>query len=600
MSHKSNFEILHDPALNKSLAFSHEEREKLGLRGLLPFATSTQQLQIKRVLNNLERKNSDIERYIFLSQLEDRNERLYYQLIIEHIQEIMPLIYTPTVGQACKEFSQNFRQAKGFYINPNDKGHIHSMLDNWKEDDIRTIVITDGQRILGLGDLGANGMGIPIGKLALYSACAGIDPRHCLPVMFDIGTNNEELRHDPLYLGYPHPRIDDEAYFELMDEFIQAVQDKFPKALIQFEDFLAPKAFKLLKKYQNNILCFNDDIQGTGSVALAGLYAAHRISGVDFADLKILFLGAGSASTGMANIIVSALQAEGISLSEARQRFWFFNKEGLINPQNPGLQDFNLPFAHDIENMSIEEAIATHQPHAIIGATGAPGSFTQSIVEAMSTVNERPIIFALSNPTSKAECTAAEAYQWSHGRAIFASGSPFDPVEYHEENNTTRAPRQLDNDGSNAKNVSLTHTRSVLDGTDAIGENVEHSVDDATRAPRQLDNGGSNAKNVRVFHPRQGNNAYVFPGIGLGALACQARTIPDELFFTAARALAYQVDEQDLEHGSIYPPLEEIRSMSLAIATAVAEKAYELGIAQLERPANLTEYIKSIMYDPTY
>ncbi len=546
MSHKSNFQILHDSALNKSLAFSHEERQNLGLRGLLPFATSTQELQIKRVLLNLQRKNSDIERYIFLSQLQDRNERLYYQLIIEHIQEIMPLIYTPTVGQACREFSQIFRQAKGFYIHPTDKGHIESMLDNWDEDDIRTIVITDGQRILGLGDLGSNGMGIPIGKLALYTSCAGIEPRHCLPVMFDVGTNNEDLLNDPLYLGYPHHRLDGEAYFELMDEFIQAVQHKFPKALIQFEDFLAPKAFALLKKYQDTVLCFNDDIQGTGSVALAGLYAAKRISGVNFADLKILFLGAGSASTGMANIIVSALQAEGLSLEEARQRLWFFNKEGLINPQNCALQDFNLPFAHDIPNMSIEEAIATHQPHAIIGATGAPGSFTKSIVEAMSEVNEHPIIFALSNPTSKAECTAEQAYTWSHGRAIFASGSPFEPVEYHEEND------------------------------------------------------GRSTKNVRVFHPRQGNNAYVFPGIGLGALACQARTIPDELFFTAARALAYQIDEQDLEQGSIYPPLDEIRGMSLAIATAVAEKAYELGIAQLERPANLKEYIQSIMYDPSY
>ena len=542
MHNKNNFEILNDSALNKSLAFSHEEREELKIRGLFPYATSSQKLQAQRVLNNLDRKNCNIERYIFLSQLEDRNERLYYKVIIDHIEQIMPLIYTPTVGQACKEFSHNFRQAKGFYINPNDKGHIRSMLDNWQEEDVRTIVITDGERILGLGDLGSNGMGISIGKLALYTACAGIDPRYCLPVTFDIGTNNQELLDDPLYLGYPHPRMDGEAYFELMDEFIQAVQDKFPKALIQFEDFLTPKAFSLLEKYQNKILCFNDDIQGTAAVALSGVYASTRISGVDFADLKIMFLGAGSAATGIADLMVSAFKAEGMSEEAAKKRLWFVNSKGLVVSSRDDLQSHNLAYAHDEEQLSLKDAINKIQPHILIGATGSPNTFTQEIIELLSSYQDHPTVFALSNPTSKAECTAEQAYKWSQGKVIFASGSPFAPVEYKDKNSDS----------------------------------------------------------VRTFRPGQGNNAYVFPGIGLGAIACEARIIPDELFLVAAKTLAEEVLPQDLDQGSLYPPLKNIRELSLAIATAVAEKSYELGIAQLEKPENLKEYIQSTMYDPTY
>ncbi|KKK88650.1 hypothetical protein LCGC14_2741010, partial [marine sediment metagenome] len=327
---KRNFEVLHDGTLNKSVAFTKEEREQLGLRGLLPYSIVSQDIQVKRVMNGIKRKAYDIERYILLSSLQDRDEKLFYRVVTNHIEEIMPLIYTPTVGQACKEFSHIFRRSKGFYITPDDKGEISKILDNWPEKDIRIIVVTDGQRILGLGDLGANGMGIPIGKLALYTACAGILPHQCLPVMLDVGTNNQEILEDILYLGYPKKRLEGEAYFELVEEFVMAVQDKYPNVLIQFEDFLTPNAYALLNKYRDRVLCFNDDIQGTAAVALAGVYASTRITGIYFSDLKIMFLGAGSAATGIADLMVSAFVDEGLSKEEAYKRLWFVDIIGLV------------------------------------------------------------------------------------------------------------------------------------------------------------------------------------------------------------------------------------------------------------------------------
>jgi malate dehydrogenase (oxaloacetate-decarboxylating)(NADP+) len=531
---KRGFDVLRDKTLNRSITFARRDRSRLGLRGLLPHRVSTERQMVDRVMVELERLPRDIDRYMLLSSLQERNERLFYRTVIDHIDRILPLIYTPTVGEACREFSHIMREPKGFFITPDDRGEIRRILANWPRKHIRVIVVTDGQRILGLGDLGANGMGIPIGKLALYTACAGIDPDTCLPVTLDVGTNNDALREDVLYLGYPRKRLKGKAYFDLVDEFVAAVQSRYPDALIQFEDFLTPNAYALLERYRNRVLCFNDDIQGTAAVALAGVYSSTRITGVPFSDLRIMFLGAGSAATGIADLMTSAFVEEGLTPEEARQRLWFVDVNGLVVKTRTDLMDYNLPYAHDFTPLGFVEAIAAIRPHVLIGATGAPGTFTQAVIERMSAVNDRPAIFALSNPTSKAECSAEQAYSWSNGRAIFASGSPFAAV-IHEG---------------------------------------------------------------RTFRPAQGNNAYVFPGIGLGAIACQARILPDELFLTAARTLAALVRQTDLDIGALYPPLKEIRRISLAIAVGVAKRAYAMGLARAKRPANVRRSIEAMMYEP--
>lgn len=530
------YDFLRDNRLNKSTAFTADERTRYGLKGLLPHRVFPQEGQQIRVMENLRRKESDIERYIFLCALQDRNERLFYKTVISHIEEVMPLLYTPTVGQACKEFSHIFRRATGFYITPDDRGQIRSMLDNWPQDDIRVIVVTDGERILGLGDLGANGMGIPIGKLALYVACAGIQPHYCFPVMLDVGTNNDELREDPLYLGYPHTRIDGQAYMDLVDEFITAVQDKFPKALIQFEDFLTPRAISLLGHYRDLILCFNDDIQGTAAVALAGLFAASRISGVKLTDQRIMFLGAGSAATGIGDLIVSAMVEEGLEQKDARKHIWFVDSQGLVVANRENLAEHKIPFAHEYQELNFIEAIQSIVPHVLIGVSGRGGAFTKEVIQMMAASHERPTIFALSNPTSKSECTAEQAYEWSEGRAIFASGSPFSSVEY----------------------------------------------------------GG------KTFRPGQGNNAYIFPGVGLGVVAAGASRVTDTMFMAAAKTLAAQVSDDDLTVGSLYPPLKGIRGVSLQIAKAVVEVVQKEELATEVIPENLEEYISGLMYDPSY
>jgi malate dehydrogenase (oxaloacetate-decarboxylating)(NADP+) len=531
---KRGFELLHDKALNRSITFGRKERDRLGLTGLLPHVVSTPKQLVDRVMLNLERLPRDIDRYMLLSSLQDRNERLFYRTVIDHVDRILPLIYTPTVGEACKEFSHIAREPKGFFITPDDRGKIARILRNWPHQDIRVIVVTDGERILGLGDLGANGMGIPIGKLALYTACAGIDPRACLPVTIDVGTNNQELLNDLLYLGYRHKRVTGKAYFDLVEEFVCAVQSRYPDALIQFEDFLTPNAYALLKKYQSRVLCFNDDIQGTAAVAVAGVYSSTRITGLAFKDLKIMFLGAGSAATGIADLMTAALVQEGLAPDEARRHLWFVDINGLVVKERKDLMDHNLPYAHEHRPLGFLEAIDAIRPQVLIGATGSPNTFTQQVIERMSAVNQRPTVFALSNPTSKAECTPEQAYRWSNGRAIFTSGSPFEPVTC----------------------------------------------------------------NGVTFRPAQGNNAYVFPGIGLGAVACRARTLPDELFLAAARALAALVRQKDLDHGALYPPLQEIRNISLAIAVAVADKAYSMNLARRRRPRSLRRSVEAFMYQP--
>lgn len=529
--------LLHNPLLNRGTAFTKEEREALGLRGLLPPRVFTQELQVQRTIDNFRSKPNDLEKYIYMIGLEDRNETLFYRVVIDHLETMMPIIYTPTVGKACQKFGLIFRRPRGLYISAEDKGDIAKLVANWPNDNVRVIVVTDGERILGLGDLGANGMGIPVGKTSLYIACGGIDPSSTLPIMLDVGTNNEEFLNDPLYIGLKQRRLTGEAYDELVDEFITAVLDRFPNALIQFEDFANHNAFRLLHKYRDKICTFNDDIQGTASVTAAGIFSALRLTGGKLEDKRLLFLGAGEAGIGIADLIVSAMVANGLSEEEARQRCWFVDSRGLVVKSRTDLAAHKLPYAHDHEPApDLITAVNTLKPHALIGVSGQPRKFTRAVVSKMAEYNERPIIFALSNPTANSECTAEEAYSWSQGRAIFASGSPFDPVKY----------------------------------------------------------------NGHTFVPGQGNNAYIFPGVGLGVVACGARHVTDEMFLAAAKTLASLVTEEDLAIGRVYPGLDRIREVSAAIGAAVAEVATKRGLATVTPPADWHTYVKNMMYDPVY
>ena len=536
-SKKRGQELLHDPLLNKGTAFTDRERNECGLHGLLPPRVTTIQDQVMRAMDNFRAKPNDLEKYIFLDGLHDRNETLYYRLIIDHMEEMMPIVYTPTVGKACQEFGHLFRRGRGMFFSALDRGNIARFMQNWPSDEVRVIVVTDGERILGLGDLGANGMGIPVGKLSLYSACAGIDPAVTLPVTLDVGTNNQELQDDPLYLGIRRERLRGTAYDDLVEEFIQAATSRWPKVLIQFEDFANLNSFRLLEKYRHRICAFNDDIQGTAAVTLAGLYSSLRITGEKLVDQRLLFLGAGGAGIGIGELIVSAMQVEGLSEGEARKRCWFVDSKGAVVKSRTDLQDHKLAFAHDMEPVpDFMAAIREMKPTGIIGVSGMPGSFTREMVEEMSSLNERPMVFALSNPTSKAECTAENAYRWSAGRAVFASGSPFDPVE--------------------------------LDGTTLV--------------------------------PGQGNNAYIFPGVGLGVVVSEARHVSDEMFAAAARTLAMEVSESDLAMGRIYPSLAKIREVSRAIAAAVAAVAYDSGLAAAPEPEDIPARIREEMFEPVY
>jgi malate dehydrogenase (oxaloacetate-decarboxylating)(NADP+) len=530
-------ELLHDPSFNKGTAFTLAERDALGLRGLLPPHVHTQEDQVARVMENYRRKPTDLEKYIHLVSLQDRNETLFYRVLLDHIEELMPIIYTPTVGRACQEYGHIFRRPRGLFISLDDRGRMEEVLQNWPYVDVRIIVVTDGERILGLGDLGADGMGIPVGKLSLYTACAGIHPSQCLPITLDVGTNNESRLNDPLYIGIKERRLRGREYDEFIDEFVAAIEEVFPRALVQLEDFGNTNAFRLLNKYRDRICTFDDDIQGTGGVALAGLYSALRITGKKLVDQRILFLGAGEAGVGIADVITSALVAEGLQEDEARRMSWFVDSKGLVVKSRRDLAEHKLAYAHEHEPLpDFLSAVESLRPTAIIGVSGQPQTFTRPTIEAMARQSDRPIVFALSNPTSKAECTAEQAYTWTGGRAIFASGSPFDPVE--------------------------------IDG--------------------------------RTYVPGQGNNAYVFPGVGLGVIATEAKRVTDEMFFEAAKALAHEVSEDDLDKGRIYPSLARIREDSLSIAAAVAEVAYRRDLARRRRPDDLTDYLRSVMYAPAY
>jgi malate dehydrogenase (oxaloacetate-decarboxylating)(NADP+) len=529
--------MLHDPRLNKGTGFTEDERDRLNIHGLLPPRIFTLAEQQWRVLENLRRKESDLEKYIFLIALQDRNETLFYRTVIDNIHEMMPLIYTPTVGEACRRFGHIFRRPRGLYISIKDRGRIRDVLRNWPEKDVAIIVVTDGERILGLGDLGVHGMGIPIGKLALYTACAGIDPAHCLPITLDVGTNNEEMLDDSLYMGLAERRQRGEKYDAFIEEFVEAVQEVFPGVLIQFEDFATQNAVHLLEVYRDRACMFNDDIQGTAAVTLSGLFSAGRIVDLKLTDQTLLFLGAGSAATGIAHLIVSAMIGQGMAEDEAIRRCWFVDSKGLVVASRSDLAAHKLPFAHDHAFIpDLLGAVEALGPTALVGVSAQPKTFTEPILRAMAARNARPIVFALSNPTSKSECTAEEAYRWTDGKAVFASGSPFDPVTYQDQ----------------------------------------------------------------TFVPGQGNNAYIFPGVGLGVIASGARRVTDSMFHAAARTLAESVDESLLKQGSIYPPLESIREVSADVAVSVARVAFEEGLAPGPVPDDLSERVRSMMYQPNY
>ena len=530
-------ELLRDPLRNKGTAFTEAERDALGLRGLLPPRVFTQDQQVARVLENFRSKASDLDKYINLTALHDRNETLFFRVLIDHPDEMTPIVYTPTVGLACQQFGHIFQRARGIFISANDRGRVAQVLGNWPRRDVAIIVVTDGERILGLGDQGAGGMGIPVGKLSLYTACAGIPPSACLPVLLDVGTDNPELLADPLYLGLQQPRLRGNAYDTLVDEFIDAAQQLFPGVVIQFEDFATQNAFRLLQKYRDRIPTFNDDIQGTAAVALAGILSALRIAGGRLSEQTLLFQGAGEAATGIANLVVGAMMAEGVDEHSARRRCWLFDSHGLVVAGRGGLARHKEAYAHEHPQLdSLLGAVKSLRPTAIIGVAAVANAFTESVVRAMASHSGRPIVFALSNPTSKAECTAEEAYRWSEGRAIFACGSPFEPV--------------------------------TLDG--------------------------------RRFVPRQGNNSYIFPGVGLGLIATRTIRVTDAMFMAAARSLAGQVTQADLDQGSLYPPLKDIRAVSAHIAAAVAEVSYREGLARRPKPADLVGFMRAEMYEPRY
>ena len=528
---------LHNPIFNTGTAFTEAERDALGLRGLLPPHVQTMDEQVQRVMANFRGKSSDIERYIQLVGLQDRNETLFYRVVMDHLEDMMPIIYTPTVGKACQEFGHIFRRSRGMYVSLKDRGNIVKVLKNWPTRDVKVIVVTDGERILGLGDLGASGMGIPVGKLSLYTACAGINPTQCLPITVDVGTNNETFLKDPLYIGLHQKRIAGADFDSFIEEFIVAVQQVFPGVLLQFEDFGNSNAFRLLEKYRDRLCTFNDDIQGTGSVALAGVLSALRLTGGQMRDHRVLVSGAGEAGMGIADNIVAVLMEEGLTKAEARQRIWFVDSKGLIVKGREGLVEHKLHYAHDHAPCAdLLSAVKAIQPTMLVGVSGQPRTFTEEIFKTVGSFNNRPVIFALSNPTSKAECTAEEAYKWTDGRAIFASGSPFAPV--------------------------------TLNG--------------------------------KLHVPGQGNNAYIFPGVGLGVVATGARRVTDAMFIKAARALASLLREDELAEGRIYPSLKRIHEVSLKIAVAVAEEVYASKLTDQPRPADLSAFIQSQMFKPEY
>jgi malate dehydrogenase (oxaloacetate-decarboxylating)(NADP+) len=530
-------EALDDPFVNQGTAFSQDARIKRKLRGLLPPRVTTLEHQAKRALERIHQAEEPLQKYEILSLIRHRNATLFYYLLENNIEELMPIVYTPTVGKACQEFDRIYTEPEGLYVTIEDKGSVQEVINNWPHDDVDMIVVTDGERILGLGDLGAGGMGIPIGKLSLYTACAGLNPARSLPVLLDVGTNNQGLLHDPLYLGLQQLRVDGEEYYAFVREFIEAAKARWPHVIIQFEDFANRHAFALLDQWKDKTACFNDDIQGTAAVAVAGFYAAARVKGSSLSEEKFLFLGAGEAAGGIADLLVEAMMKEGLTQEQAVDRIFLFDSHGLVTKDREGLTPLKQKFAHEQEPQStFLDAIGEVKPTAIVGCAAQAGSFNAYVLSAMARINERPIIFALSNPTSRSECTAREAYTYTEGKCLFASGSPFPQVEV----------------------------------------------------------------NGKTFIPRQSNNSYVFPGIGLGLVVSSPRIVPQSVFLSAAEALSKIVSEDDLENGSLFPSLTKIREVSQSIAAAVAEECFTAGVAGVPKPKDLSEAIQAAMYKPVY
>jgi len=533
----SGAQLLDSPVYNKGTAFTVEERRRFGLEGLLPPAVETLDRQVERVMGHLEAKTSDLERYIYLIGLADRNETLFFRTVMSDPRRFVPILYDPTVADACLAFGHIFRRARGMYITRDMKGRMAQVLRNWPEHDVRFVCVSSGGRILGLGDIGANGMGIPIGKLQLYTACAAVPPERLLPVLFDIGTTNAALRADPLYLGLREPPPSADEVDALVDEFVAAVNEVFPGCCIHFEDWKGTDAIRLLKRYKDKVLCYNDDIQGTAAIALAGLTTALQIIGAPLTEQRILFLGAGSAGLGIASMIVSAMQAKGLSPEAARGRIALFDVNGLIEATRTDLSEEQRVFARDMApSKDFVATIEAFRPTAIIGVSTKGGTFTQQVVEAMSRLNERPIIFALSNPTDRAECTAEQAYIWSKGRALYAAGVQFPDVRLNNE----------------------------------------------------------------VFHPGQANNFYIFPAIGLATYVARPKRLTDACFIAAAEASADQVGPDLRSKGMLFPSQSNILETEVTTAARVADFMLDAGLAQVKRPSDTRAWVEGQLYTPRY
>lgn len=534
---KRSIDILHDPALNKSTAYTEAERQALGLVGLVPDTTESEDLQLCRVMQQLGNKNTDLDRYIYLMNVLDHDETLFYRTIMSDPVRFLPIVYDPTIGEACLKFGHIFRGTRGMYLSIERRGQVKDILRNWPVKDVRVICVTNGGRILGLGDLGANGIGIPIGKLQLYTAAAGVPPEGLLPIYLDAGTNNEQYLHDPLYLGLRQTRPSTEELYSFVDEFVEAVQEVFPKCCIHFEDWTGVNAMHLLERYRDKVSCYNDDVQGTAGVTLAGMINATKLKGTQLKDEKYLFLGAGSAAIGLANLLCTALVAQGMTLKDAQSQMYMFDINGLLEPTRTDLIDFQKPYAHPhAPTKDFLAAIKSIKPTTIIGVSTVGGAFTQKVVQAMSQLNDRPVILALSNPTEHAECTPEQAYTWSKGKAIYAAGVQFPPVHY----------------------------------------------------------------NGQTFLPGQANNFYIFPAIGLAIYATRAKRVTDEMFIEAAAAVADQVPPDLLKQGLIYPPQANILETETKTAVRVAKLVFDSGLAQVDRPTDMEAFIRQHVYKPEY
>jgi len=537
MSNLRGIEVLWDPKLNKSTAFSEEEKQALGLVGLVPDVTESEDLQLQRVNLQLAQKPTDLERYIYLINLLDHNETLFYRAVMSDPARFLPIVYDPTIGEACLKFGHIYRQARGMYLSITRRGKVKEVLKNWPEKDVRFICVTDAGRILGLGDLGANGMGIPIGKLQLYTACAGVPPQYLLPMYLDAGTNNEQYLHDPLYLGMRKTRPATDELYSFVDEFVQAVQEVFPKCCIHFEDWTGVDAVHLLQRYRDKYCVYNDDVQGTAGIVLAGMINAAKIKGKKLSDERYLFLGAGSAGIGLADLLCSAMTQEGLSRKEAQSHVYMFDINGLLEDTRKDLVDFQKPYAHKHSpTRDFVAAIESIKPTTIIGVSTVGGTFTQKVIEAMSRINDRPVILALSNPTEHAECTPEQAYTWSKGKAVYAAGVQFPPVHY--------------------------------DG--------------------------------QTFLPGQANNFYIFPAIGMAVFATVASRVTDEMFIEAARAVADQVPADSLKQGLLYPLQSNILETEIQTAARVAKLIFDSGLARVARPADMVAFIRDHVYKPEY